>query len=211
MDKILVISPHPDDESIGCGGTICKHIENGDEVYTIFLTSGEKGGHGLSEVETISIRETEARMAASILGVTHLEFWRQQDGNFQASMENIKRLTEAIEKISPSMIYVPHLNEEHPDHKQAALLVFSAASKTNYDPRQILMYEVWTPIQTLGMINDITAYIDLKQKAILAYESQCAVLQFDEAILGLNRYRGEMHCWPEGEYAEAFEIKTAIE
>jgi len=49
MNRVMVISPHPDDESIGCGGTICRHVAAGDPVYIELLTSGEKGGHGLSE------------------------------------------------------------------------------------------------------------------------------------------------------------------
>ena len=44
MNRILVISPHPDDESIGCGGTLRKHITEGDSVWVIFLTSGESSG-----------------------------------------------------------------------------------------------------------------------------------------------------------------------
>ena len=47
MNRIMVISPHPDDESIGCGGTISKHVAEGDVVQVELLTSGEKGGHGL--------------------------------------------------------------------------------------------------------------------------------------------------------------------
>ena len=67
IKKILVISPHPDDEAIGCGGTLSKHTTEGDIVEVIFLTSGEKGGHGRSESETAVIREKEAQKAAEIL------------------------------------------------------------------------------------------------------------------------------------------------
>ena len=60
----------------------------------------------------------------------------------------------------------------------------------------------------MDYIIDITPYIYIKRQAIAAHKSQCEVLDFEEATLGLNRYRGEMHCWPEGDYAEVFqEIK----
>jgi len=55
MNRVLVLSPHPDDESIGCGGTLNKHVESGDDIFVLFLTSGEKGGHCVSEVETAMI------------------------------------------------------------------------------------------------------------------------------------------------------------
>src|SRR5204862_5930569 len=73
MKRVLVISPHPDDESIGCGGTVRKHVEEGATVRAIFLTSGEKGGHGQGEQATADIREAEARAAATILGIEHVE------------------------------------------------------------------------------------------------------------------------------------------
>src|SRR5687768_13703045 len=92
MKKILVISPHPDDEAIGCGGVISKHVREGEIVEVIFLTSGEKGGHGRTPVETIVQREKEARDAAKILGISAVHFWREPDGSFQASVKNVARL-----------------------------------------------------------------------------------------------------------------------
>jgi LmbE family N-acetylglucosaminyl deacetylase len=66
------------------------------------------------------------------------------------------------------------------------------------------MFEVWTPLQEMDQIVDITPYVKIKREAIRAYKSQCDVMRFDEAALALNRYRGEMHSWPGGDYAEIF-------
>ena len=71
------------------------------------------------------------------------------------------------------------------------------------------MYEVWTPLQIIDHIVDITPFIDIKLAAIKIYKSQCAVMNFEDAFFGLNRYRGEMHSWPGGEYAEVFEKMKA--
>jgi len=83
--RVFVISPHPDDESIGCGGAIRSHVVCGASVRVVFLTSGEKGGHGRSAEETIRIREAEARVAAQVLGVEDVDFWREPDGAFRAT------------------------------------------------------------------------------------------------------------------------------
>lgn len=206
MKNILVISPHPDDEAIGCGGTICKHIADGDHVEVIFLTSGEKGGHGRSESETIVIREKEATAAAAILQISKIDFWREPDGAFEASSENVRRIRNKIAAFKTDMVYTPHENEDHPDHRNAALLVQRAISslKENIKKPLLLMYEVWTPIQKMDIIEDITPFVEVKRRAILTHKSQCDILKFEEAILGLNRYRGEMHSWPGGDYAEVF-------
>src|SRR4051812_15806250 len=103
MNSVLVISPHPDDESIGCGGVICKHIDEGDLVHVIILTSGEKGGHGRTEEETIKVREAEAKEAAKILNTSQTDFWRQPDGSFKASEDNVKRLVQKLEVLKPNI------------------------------------------------------------------------------------------------------------
>jgi LmbE family N-acetylglucosaminyl deacetylase len=210
MNKILVISPHPDDESIGCGGTIRKHIIDGDRVEVIFLTSGEKGGHGMPENETRTIREEEANKAAAILQIDKLDFWHEPDGAFRASEINVNRLIEKIISYLPNIIYAPHENEQHTDHREAAMLISLAIKQlpSGFEKPMVWLYEVWTPIQRMDHIVDISMFVDSKRQAILAYQSQCSVLAFDDAILGLNRYRGEMFSWPEGEYAEVFKKVT---
>ena len=210
MRRILVIAPHPDDEAIGCGGALCRHVAQGDEVQVVFLTSGEKGGHGRPEAETIRVREREARDAAKILGLRHLEFWHEVDGAVRATRPAVARLRAKLSKFRPQTIYVTHDREMHPDHRGAARLLklsLQAAGRKKRSPAwttTVLMFEVWTPIQKLDEIVDITPYLEQKLAAVRAYRSQCAVVGFVAAVRGLNRYRGEFHSWPGGDYAEVF-------
>ena len=206
MKKILVLSPHPDDESLGCGGTLRKHIVEGDEAHVIFITSGERGGHGRSREETTQIREKEANEAASILGLSKIEFWREPNGGFRVSERIVKRLQKKLIEWRPDVIYVTHEREMHPEHRAAARLVERALSNglALAPPPNVWMFEVWTPLQRIDHIVDISPYVDVKRKAIQAHQSQCDVMDFDDALLALNRYRGEMHSWPGGDYAEIF-------
>lgn len=207
MQRILIIAPHPDDEAIGCGGAIVAHIRNGDQVEIVFLTSGEKGGHGRTEEETLALREAESVKAAEILKPTSIEFWRQPDGALSVNKAVVERLYKRIASRRTDMVYVPHEMESHPDHRAAAEIVRRAVQKIRTDKRPMVrMYEVWTPLQRMDIISDITQHVEVKRAAVNAYVSQCAEVDFEAAILGLNRYRGEMHCWPEGEYAEVFKL-----
>jgi len=206
MSRILVVSPHPDDEATGCGGAICRHVACGDTVRAIFLTSGEQGGHGLPLTETAQLREREATIAASILGLACIDFWRQPDGALRATAPIVARLQKMILAWKPEIIYVTHDGEMHPDHRAAARIVRRALTGQGAPAERpaVRMFEVWTPMQRMDEIVDISAYIRDKIAAIRAYKSQCNVLRFDEAFMGLSRYRGEMHSWPGGEHAEIF-------
>ena len=73
----------------------------------------------------------------------------------------------------------------------------------------MLGYEIWTPLRRLDEIVDITPYLATKLKAIAAYATQCRVMDFVSAARALARYRGEMHSWPGGEYAEVFADLTS--
>ena len=205
--RVLIISPHPDDESAGCGGAIREHVSRGASVRIIFLTSGEQGGHGRSPGETIRIREAEARAAGKILGVEEMEFWRQPDGAFRATGALVERLAGGLRAWRPQIVYVTHGREMHPDHRAACRLVRRALREFPPQIRPgLLEFEVWTPLQRLDRILDVSPHIKAKLAAIRAHKSQCAVMSFDEALLGLNRYRGEMHSWPGGDYAEVFTV-----
>ncbi len=204
MKRVLVLSPHPDDESIGCGGTLRRHIVEGDVVHAIFLTSGEKGGHGCAPEKIRHIREQEARVACGILGIAQIEFYHAPDGALQATKSLVDRLRGKLQSWQPDLVYLPHQREMHTDH-QATVRLTKRALVGLPKPGRVLLYEIWTPLQAIDEIVDISDYVETKRAAILAYESQCAVMSFDAAILGLNRYRGEMHSWPGGDYAEIFE------
>lgn len=204
MANILVVSPHPDDESIGCGGTLLKHAQKGDAVHVVVLTSGEAGGHGRSPEETIRLREQEARDAAKILHLASLEFWRLPDGRLTVTAAARQQLRRAIRALRPSVVYVTHDREMHPDHRAAYRMVLQVVRDLTGRRPVVLLYEVWTPLQEIDHVEDISDVMDTKLAAVRAYRTQCDAVRFDDAVLGLNRYRGEMHSWPGGPYAEIF-------
>jgi len=117
----------------------------------------------------------------------------------------VQRLAEKLRSWRPSVVYVTHEREMHPDHRAAVRLLRAALANIRPQRRPtVMMYEVWTPLQRMDEIVDVTPFVKTKRRAIRAYRSQCDVMDFDDAIIGLNRYRGEMFSWPEGEYAEVF-------
>jgi LmbE family N-acetylglucosaminyl deacetylase len=208
MTRVLVISPHPDDESIGCGGTLRNHAVRGDEVRVVFLTSGEKGGHGRPPDETARLREQEARAAADLLGVGEIAFWREPDGAVRSTPGLVARMRDELTTFRPDVVYVPHDREQHPDHRAAVELLRAALAGPGAERPEVLMFEVWTPLESFDHVEDVSEAVAVKVAAIRAHASQCAAMKFDEAILGLNRYRGEMHSWPGGDYAEVFRRLT---
>jgi LmbE family N-acetylglucosaminyl deacetylase len=207
MSRLLVLCPHPDDEAIGCGGTLRRHIVQGDTVHAVFLTSGEQGGHGTSPEATARFREQEARDAAAILGIARVEFWREPDGALRARPELAQRLRLKLQTWRPRLVFVPHDYEDHSDHRAAARLIRRVLASPSFAGRKptVWMFEIWTPLRAMDQIIDISPYIDVKMAAVRAHKSQCAVMCFDEASLGLSRYRAVMHSgWPPATYAEVF-------
>ncbi len=206
MKKILVISPHPDDEAIGCGGTLLNHHKDNDYIHIIFLTSGEKCKiPKKTEKEVGAIRENEAKNVAKILGAKKVEFWRYPDGKLKMDTSIILQLKKIIEEMKPDIVYVTSDKESHPDHHEAAKIVKKTISESKIKP-EVRMFEVWTTIQKFDLISDISAFIKMKTRAIRAYKSQCRIIKYDEAVIALDRYRGEMHSWPNGgDYAEIFQ------
>jgi LmbE family N-acetylglucosaminyl deacetylase len=149
------------------------------------------------------LREREAAAAAKVLGIDGFEFWRGKDGALKATSQIVERFRRLVVEWRPDLIYVTHDREMHGDHRAAARIVMRALPKIDAHP-DVRMYEVWTPLQNMDEIVDISEHMDVKLEAVRAYQSQCDVLRFDAAVLGLNRYRGEMHSWPGGPYAEVF-------
>jgi LmbE family N-acetylglucosaminyl deacetylase len=207
MSRVLAICPHPDDEAFGCGGALHQHVVDGDVVHVVFLTSGEAGGHGRPPEETARLREEEAGKATRILGIAEVEFWRQPDGALRSTETLLRRLRQKLRQCRPQVIYVSHADDDHPDHRAAARLVRRAVgdARSSRTGIEIWMYEVWTPLRRIDRVVDISPHMEVKLAAVRAHQCQCAIMRFDDAVCGLNRYRGVMHSgWPAATYAEVF-------
>ena len=201
MSRVLVVCAHPDDEAIGCGGALRLHALAGDQTTAVFLTSGEAGGHGIED--PAGVREREARKAAAILGIEPLEFWHEPDGRLRVRRALTARLAAEVRRRRASIVYAPHRRDDHPDHRAAARIATEAVALSG---RRVAVrhFEIWSPIGEIAELIDISDVLDDKLRAIRAYRSQNSVMRFDDAFKGLARYRGEMHSWPGGRYAEAF-------
>src|SRR6266404_3238780 len=169
--NIVVIAPHPDDEAIGCGGSICLHVERGDRVVAVFLTSGELGLKHLSPAQAWGIREGEARCAARVLGLAGLHFLRQPDWYLG---QGIRKAATALRPIivseAPAIVYLPHPTEWHPDHKASLAIARSALGRIQKPT--LRGYEVWTPLTEFDHVTDISQVMSRKLRAVRAHVSQ---------------------------------------
>lgn len=202
--NVLVIAPHPDDETIGPGGTICLHTERGDRVAVAFLTSGELGLTRLPREEAWRVREAEAEAAARILGIAALSFLRRPDWYVGDGVdEAAAALRPVLEREAPEVVYLPHDREWHPDHRAALAVVRSALRVGTGGGPVLRTYEVWTPLSEYDRVEDVTTVMARKLRAIRGYTSQLEAFRYDRAVRGLGQYRGALAA--KCPYAEVFQ------
>lgn len=218
MAEILVFAPHPDDDIIGCGGSIGKHIAGGDNVSIVYLSSGEAGSLHYSKEELTIVRENEARNAARILGVSQLHFLHIPDGYIRCTESTLIEMVNILREKRPSCIYLPHAQESVLDHRETHYLIMEACNRSAgpwfqectgaaWTVSTILAYEIWTPLTRVSYIEDINLYMEKKLDALREHKSQLTDIPYDQAVEGFNRYRGIMS--GSGLYAECFEVIKA--
>lgn len=206
--NVLVVAPHPDDEALGCGGALCLHSDRGDRVSVIYLTSGELGLKELAVADARRVREAEAEDAATILGATSTCFLRQPDWFLGDHIEEAVRLVTAqVDEVGPDLIYLPHAEEWHPDHRAASAIVAALPIMTNH-LLKLRAYEVWTPLAAFEDVEDISGVMVRKLEAVRAYRSQIDEFRFDRAVEGLNQYRGALAA--HADFAEVFGTRSPV-
>jgi LmbE family N-acetylglucosaminyl deacetylase len=202
-ETILVIAPHPDDESIGCGGSIAMHRARGDRVVVLFLTSGEMSMKDLPDEQVRAIREAEALQALAFLDAESVGFLRLPDGHLADDLErSAAAVANAIRDLIPDRIYLPHEREDHADHAAALPMLARAYAMLNRGEPWLLGYEVWTPMERYDHVEDVSAVHEKKLSAVRCHQSQLKQFAYDRGVAGLNAYRGAMaaHCG----FAEVF-------
>jgi LmbE family N-acetylglucosaminyl deacetylase len=207
---IVVIAPHPDDEVIGCGGTMRRHALAGDPVTVIYLTRGgnSRGYPWLSREARQKTRVAEAQASSAVLGVGETVFLNGIDGRCsEPSVADAVRgpLADAIAQRRPKVIFVPHADDNHPDHVAAYRLILGIARDADWKP-EVLQYELWSPMQADFAI-DVTAHMKAKLKAIKRHQLALDAFDYVPTMTGLAAYRSGTMLQRKG-YAEAFKRTT---
>lgn len=132
--KVLIIAPHADDEILGAGGTIAKHIENGDEVSVVII----------ADRKNLALEQRiQAQEAQKILGYQNLHFLGLRDERLDGyAVDIIKPLEGVYEKIKPKTVYIPHKGDYNLDHRavfKASMVACRIFQK--HPPNKILSYE----------------------------------------------------------------------
>ncbi len=186
IGSALVISPHPDDDVIGMGGTL--HLIR-DRVSIIQVTSGERGIPDTGPDEAAAVRREESLAAAAVIGLPEdrLACLGFPDGKTGRTGDIARSIKDLLDRHRPDDLFVPSPIDAHPDHKHVARAVSNALGELSRAPR-CWIYEVWTPLFADTII-DVSDVVDVKLKAISAHASQTAVIDYGEKILGLNAFR----------------------
>jgi LmbE family N-acetylglucosaminyl deacetylase len=183
--SVLVIAPHPDDEVLGCGGAILRHVEAGAAIKVIIVTDGALGLTGDSRCRHAWIRRAESRAAAEILGYGDPEFWDLPDQSLAYGEQLVMRIDAALDGVD--LVYAPSIFEMHPDHRALAMATVEAVRRRGGGLR-LALYEVATPLRPNRLV-DISAQAERKRAAMRCFTSQLASQPYDQHIEALNRYR----------------------
>lgn len=203
MNKVIIVTPHPDDETLGCGGTILKHQSLGDEVYWLIAT---KMHEEYFPMERIQKRQDEIVQVAMHYGFSktiQLPFNTAKLDEVSSS-ELVSKIGDVFKEIEPNIIYVPYRNDIHSDHKVVFDATMSCTKWFRYPSiEKVLVYE--TLSETDFIMNpdangfrptvfvNISEYLEKKLKIMRIYESEMASHPFprsEEAIRALATLRG---------------------
>lgn len=190
--RALIIAPHQDDETLGCGGIIALKCQNHVPVSVVFLADGH-GSHkryaNIESREIIQMRKEEAITALVTLGVdkSAIHFLDFPDGSlFELYRTNhrdaIEKLVEIFIETEPEEVYVTFHGDVHKDHEAAYQLTRIAIAHTNIQVKlfQYPIWSMWYPWRASYRVNDffhiyrvpVHAVLEIKKQALLAYRSQ---------------------------------------
>lgn len=215
MNKVLVIAVHPDDETLGCGGTLLRHKAEGDEIYWLIVTTNDKK----YSAERNAHRDEMVRRASELYGF---------DGVFEAGFPttcldtlDVNSLVEQINNVynlvKPNIIYMNFINDVHSDHKAAfdAAYTCTRSFRKPYI-REIYMIEALSETEFAPAISassfcpnvyvDITDYIEKKLEIMSIYDTEMMEEPLPRSlssIKALARVRGSRAGVM---YAEAFQL-----
>jgi len=206
MSTVLVVAPHPDDETLGCGGAILRHTAEGDSVHWLIMTAmHESQGYTSEEIRTRQNEIDDINKRYGFDGVHKLNF---PTAELDACARNklISAFSKAMAIVEPAVMYLPYRNDIHSDHK-VTFDVAAACTKSFRYPsiKSVRVYETLSETEQglspddsgfrPNLFIDISRYFDEKIEIMQVYKSEMGEEPFPRSrgvIEALAKYRGSV-------------------
>ncbi len=221
MNDILIVAAHPDDEVLGCGGTIAKHTDAGDHVFVIFMADGV-GSRNPTEIQISQARKQDANKALSILGVSDVFSFDFPDNQMDSIplLTVVQEIEKVINLVSPRIVYTHFGGDLNIDHKMTNKAVLTACRpQAQCSVKEIYCFEVlssteWNSKSEQQFIPqkfvDVTQQWDRKMKSLKCYNQEIREFPHSRSykcVEALAAYRGATNGIKQ---AEAFFIERII-
>lgn len=201
-DNVLIISPHPDDETLGCGGAIIKMLSSSVDVTVVMLTDGNGGGR---HKDISRIRKEEFMKAKSTLGYTTSFALDYPDGQLASYQEELgERIREILFERTPKLILTPYLLDHATDHQSANIALAQALKSAIPIEPVVGMYEIWTPMANPNCYLNITGGYPQKRMAMKCYQSQEEYFGIIDKANALSTFRARLSMRRGVEHMECF-------
>ncbi len=208
--KYLIIAAHPDDEVLGCGGSMAKWSRDGSEVHVLIMaegvTSRDKSRDRVSRQNELSLLAQSAKITGEILGIKSVELLDYPDNRMDSVdlLDVVKTIEDYVDKLKPEVVITHHSSDLNIDHQIIHQAVMTACRpQPDHPVKRILSFEVpssteWnSPIVGNSFVpnwfEDISDTLELKIKALEAYESEMRDWPHSRSIKALEhlaRWRG---------------------
>ena len=228
MNRVLVLAVHPDDETLGCGGTLFKHKSNNDEIHWLIATelvdmeeSSKKTALNIKSI--INKRNNEIAKVSNLYGFSSINCLNIPSTNVDkySISDLVLKISTVINKIKPQILYLPFKGDIHSDHQHIFNAALSCTKTFRYSfIEKIYMMETLSETEfSLSVkdesfipntFNDITDFIELKVQAMKLYEGEFGTHPFPRSIRNIKAlatYRGATAGF---EYAESFMLVKEI-
>lgn len=222
MKKVIVISAHPDDEIIGCGGTLLKHVNNGDEVSWLIITNVlESKGFTKQRVDS---RQQEIATVQNLMNFKHVIKFDFPTMSLDSSSLNelIPKISEVFNELNPEVIYVMNRSDAHSDHRITFEAVLACTKSFRYPfIKSVLMYECISETEFAPALPekvfqpnyfvDVTDFFEKKIDIMKVYESELSEHPFPRSIRNIEALATFRGASVGVEYAEAFQLIKFID
>jgi N-acetylglucosamine malate deacetylase 1 len=219
--KILIVSAHPDDESLGAGGTLFKHRDSGDELYWLIITHVFEE-HGYSS-DIVKQRDSEIQKVKKVLQIEKTFNLAYPTTKLNDSLlpEMIGHIAEIVRQINPEIIYLPNRSDIHSDHRLTFEAVIACTKSFRFPSiKKILMYEClseteFVPLQEQAFFPnyfvDISRYFKEKAGLVAIYASEIGEHPFPRSLRNIEALAVFRGATAGVEYAEAFQLIKYID